>query len=380
MAGILGAGGYVGGRVMQLGRVHDLVTPVALVRSWKSLGKLSAGPVASRLVDTGNVDGLAAGLQGLASVVNLTLGDVSRIVDETRVMVEACRKAGVRRFIHMSSAVVYGRVERADLPEDAPGDGRSWMLYAREKAKAEDYLRGEMARGGLQIIVLRPGLIWGPGSGWARMMAGQLADGMTLLRNGEGIVNLVHVDNLVSLIFRAVETASGVSGFYNARDRETLTWREFATAMARALGLPASSVAGVPGEPLPWSGKRAFEWCLQQRPLYHLMRRILTKLSPEAKQALKHRVHALTGSGPRPPTAIGQASTAAPRLNREHWTLQTTRHALPAVAFERDFGPVALMPFTAALARTVAWLRFAGSGPDDRPDEAWNSGGSLTIA
>ena len=358
--GILGAGGYVGGRLMQLAALERGLEATALIRGFRSLGKLSASPVAYRLTDTSDAVKMAEAIRGLDAVVNMTLGDIAQITDDTRIMVEACRLAGVRRFIHLSSAVVYGRVESPDLAEDAPAETDSWMLYAREKARAEEYLREEMKKSGLEIVVLRPGLIWGPGSGWARMIGGDLSGGLTLPGNGRGIINLVYVDNLVRLIFRAAAAPEAGSGFHNARDAETMTWREFALAAAAALDLPADRVRTVPGEALPFSPKRVLEWALQQRSLYRLMRKTLATLSPEAKQALKRRVHHLTGAGPVPPAEYRAPSgpPAMPKLTREHWTLQTTRHALPAASFTAAFGAVDLLPFPEALRRTAVWLKF----------------------
>jgi 2-alkyl-3-oxoalkanoate reductase len=365
--GVLGAGGFVGGRLMQLARGRAGVEAVALIRGFRSLGKVSATPVTYRKIDTRTAAGMAAGLKGCDVVVNVTLGEVADITSETLAMVAACRAAAVPRFIHMSSAVVYGSVPRANLPEDAPTSPHRWMLYAREKARTEDALRREMRQPGLEIIVLRPGLIWGPGSNWARQIGGELSAGMTLINGGRGICNLVYVDNLVELILAAAVRPGRGSGFYNARDAESQTWLRYAAAMAAALGLPPERVRTVESAALPLSPKLGLEWALNQRPLYRLMRATLKRLSPEAKQSLKTRVAALTGGGPRPPAEAGAALALGagspgplpqPRLNREHWALQMTRFALPADAFARDFGPVDLLPFPAAVTRTAEWFKF----------------------
>jgi 2-alkyl-3-oxoalkanoate reductase len=350
---------------MQMARGRPGIEAVALIRGYRSLGKLSATPVLHRSVDTRSAAQLAAGLKGCDTVVNATLGDVASIRHETRVMVEACRLAGVARFIHMSSAVVYGRVKEPSLPENAPPQTRSWMLYAREKAMAELYLRQEMARGGLQIIVLRPGLIWGPGSTWDRITVAQLKAGMTLVNGGQGICNLIYVDNLVELILRAAGSAHERSGFYNARDLETVTWHDYTTTLVHELGWPAGSVRSVSGSPLKASPKRVLEWALQQRLLYRMMRLTLKQLSPEAKQALKTQVYALFGGGPQPPVDAPPATSGVslvPRLDRQVWELQTTVHPLPAERFAEDFGAPPMVPFAEGARRTAAWLKLVTAG------------------
>lgn len=339
---------------------------VALIRGARSLGKVSATPVLYQIVDTGSVDKLAEAVTGFDTVVNATLGDIASISNETGVMVEACRRAQVARFIHLSSAVVYGRVEQPIMREDEPPQTRSWMLYAREKARAEILLKQEMAKGGLQIVVLRPGLVWGPGSKLARMIHEQLGYGLTLPRLGEGICNLIYVDNLVEQILRAACSQEDRSGFYNARDLETVTWKDFAEAMAAELRLPEGCIRLTLEDSLPFSPKRALEWALQMRCVYRMVRELLKRISPEAKQSLKSRVYALTGSGPRPPGNLaGERSGPARilKLDRENWSLQTTVHSLPAVDFLKDFGPHAMVPFAEAMRRTVSWLMYANAGP-----------------
>lgn len=364
--GVLGAGGYVGGRAVQMARFQSTVRPVALIRGFRTLAKFSPAPVAYRTVNTTVASELAEGLKGLDVVVNCTLGDVAAITSETQIMVQACRIAGVQRFIHLSSAVVYGRVEKALSREDAPTDTRSWMLYAREKARTEEYLRVAMKQDGPQIVVLRPGLIWGPGSVWARMIGRELQRGMTLPMDGSGIINLVYVDDLVQRIFRVATAHTVQPGFYNTCDAETLTWKQFALAMAEAVSLSSDRVITVPEGELVASRKRVLEWALQRRSLYKLMRLVLAKLSPEAKESLKRRVYAITGEGPGPPAEF-RGSTRPPTLpvlSREQWMVQTVCHPLPAEKFSEMFGPVPEVPFPEALRRTAAWLKFvSGTEP-----------------
>jgi nucleoside-diphosphate-sugar epimerase len=76
-------------------------------------------------------------------------------------MLEACRFAGVRRLIYLSSAEVYGRPSVERVAEDHPLGPRS--PYAASKAAAEQYV-GAYGRGfGLETVILRPFSVYGPG-------------------------------------------------------------------------------------------------------------------------------------------------------------------------------------------------------------------------
>ncbi len=138
-------------------------------------------------------------------VVNLTMGDDKRIVGDVQSIHAACQKAEVPLFVHISSAEVFGRAEAQHLSDDSAPDGQHWMAYALAKTAAETWLRSQ-SDGPVQIVILRPGLIWGPGSGWLVEPAKALIDGTAYLFNGgRGICNLIHVDNLIEHLRSAGE-------------------------------------------------------------------------------------------------------------------------------------------------------------------------------
>lgn len=81
-------------------------------------------------------------------------------VEGARRVAELSRRAGVRRFVHMSSTAVYGRYPGRPFTEEtarAPVDD-----YGRSKRDGEDEVFAEM-RQGLPVTVLRPCTIYGPG-------------------------------------------------------------------------------------------------------------------------------------------------------------------------------------------------------------------------
>lgn len=81
--------------------------------------------------------------------------------DSTRLLLTACRTAGVERFIYCSSIGVHGHVAQTPADEDAPFDPRD--AYQESKLLAEEICREEMKRPGLDIVIIRPCAIYGPG-------------------------------------------------------------------------------------------------------------------------------------------------------------------------------------------------------------------------
>jgi nucleoside-diphosphate-sugar epimerase len=352
----LGGGGFVGARLTQLAALSGRFKAVPILRSYRGLARLGVAVPDACVTDTQDLDALTKAFHGCKTVVNLTMGDQLRILEDTQLIYAACVKAGVAQLIHMSSAVVFGRVEDPTINDDSPPDTRSWMLYARGKANAEIWLGEKMGNGPVQVVVLRPGLIWGPGSNWAEMVGDQLLHGSAVLSNGgKGIANLIFVDNLVRIILAVASRLSGPSGIYNVADNETITWQRYYTELATRLGYSSEVVSLWPDSRFRLKPRHAVEWALEQPVLFGLAKRVLKRLGPRAKAVLKAKLK----GAPEPPGGVA-GPPGPPILSRGHWVLQNTVHRLPAMKIQRDFGPVVLIPHEEAMETTAAWLKFAG--------------------
>lgn len=80
----------------------------------------------------------------------------------TGLLARAALRAGVKRFIYFSSVSALGPGE--NLRDDA--EPRPLTLYGKSKLAGETALK-EAARGGLDYLILRPSMVYGPGSpGW----------------------------------------------------------------------------------------------------------------------------------------------------------------------------------------------------------------------
>jgi len=364
MIAVLGAGGFFGARFVEMCLASPNLSPVPVLRSFRSLARLSKFNLPVRRADTGDPADLARALEGCEAVLNLTIGDWLRIVPDTQVIYEAARQAGVKLFIHLSSAVVFGAVTNPAIDDDSSAQGAEWMLYAQEKARAEEYLRQAISReGGPRIVVLRPCLIWGPRSSWSTRPAKQLALGQGwLTNNGAGICNLCYVDNLVRYLLQVIASPAMQSGFYNVADPETVTWRGYYSALAEGLGLPADRVRLTSSSPVKPSAGVLVEWFKSRRSGYKAAKWLVNNLSAEGRSLLKWHLPALAGGGIQPPLAASDPlpPSSPPKFTRETWSAHHTVRKLPSDKFCRDFGQPELTSFDDAMKATAAWLRLAG--------------------
>lgn len=81
-------------------------------------------------------------------------------VQGTVVMLEACRKLHVRKFIYISSAEIYGRPQVNPVTEEHQLEPRS--PYGAAKAAAEQFVRAYAATFGGNAVILRPFSVYGP--------------------------------------------------------------------------------------------------------------------------------------------------------------------------------------------------------------------------
>ncbi len=355
---ILGSGGFVGARFVEMRVLTGRTDVVPVVRSFKSLASTARLGIPHRLADCSRLEPLRRAIAGCEAVVNLTAGDAREILPTTRTVYTACVAESVPLLVHMRSAVVYGCAERPGIADDAPPEPFAWMAYAGAKAAAETFLRAQLG-GPVEVVVLRPGLVWGPRSPWVCGPAAELLSGAAyLVDGGRGICNLIYVDNLVRSVEAVIARRPGAAGFYHVADDETVTWRDYYGALARALGVDPASVPSVTLERYrPRLADRLD--AVRQSPGY---RRLKETLSEERREQLRFWLKRLLAPEPGPDGAAGP-----PAVSRDIWSLQKTRHRLPTAKFAARFGPQNADSFGSAMAKTTAWLAFAGFGPAGAP-------------
>ncbi|MEQ9400286.1 MAG: NAD(P)-dependent oxidoreductase [Longimicrobiales bacterium] len=247
---VTGAGGFIGGRIVEALLQLDGRTPVAGLRRWSTAARIGRYPIEPVQCDIMNPGQLATVMDGLDSVIHSAVGNRTVTVEGTRNVMQAALDAGVRKVIHLSTVDVYGRAT-GPVPETR-GYERTGREYGDSKIEAEEVCV-EYAGRGLDVIMLRPTIVYGPFSElWTVEPAQRLATGSWLLPREacQGTCNLVHVDDLVRAALLGLE-AEGLAGRgYNINGPDRPTWQAYVEALNRALGLP-------PFEPPPPASSKA---------------------------------------------------------------------------------------------------------------------------
>ena len=156
-------------------------------------------------------------------------------------MAEQAAARGIRRFIFLSSVKVHGEQTRAATPftsEDAlfPEDA-----YALSKYEAEQALQEISAKTGLEIVIIRPPLVYGPGvKGNFLTLLHWLYRGFPLplsaVRNQRSLIGL---DNLIDFMITCIDHPGAAGQVFLVRDAEDLSTPCLLRRMAKALDRPS---------------------------------------------------------------------------------------------------------------------------------------------
>lgn len=146
----------------------------------------------------------------------------------------------MKRFIFISSIKVNGEQAHSGKPfnaDDAPGPEDAYGVL---KAAAEVALREVVNEIGIELVIIRPALVYGPG------MKGNYANMIKVVQKGIPIpLGAVHnqrsfvaIDNLVDLIIICVDHPSAANQVFLAGDGQDLSTTELLQGIVAAMGKP----------------------------------------------------------------------------------------------------------------------------------------------
>jgi len=354
---VLGGGGFIGNRTVEMLHLGGRAEVRPIVRHVAGMALASRFALDCRVADARDGDALARAFAGCDVVVHAVAGDPGVILGTLAPAFQAARHAGVRRIVYLSTASVHGQSPAPGTDEASPLRDDQPIEYNNAKVRAERRLGELRSEGGVELVILRPGIVLGPRSSWVGRFADALLAGKAcLVDRGRGVCNAIYVDNLVHAIELA-STASVDGETFLVADEEPVTWADVYRPVAVALGfalddLPEAVVPALDGG----------------RPRADLLRRSraarrLARLLPKPVRA---KLAAALGVAPHTAAADDPWMQPAPRppvVTQEMALLYGCAHRLPFAKATRMLGYRPIVSFAEASERTVAWLAFAGYRP-----------------
>jgi dihydroflavonol-4-reductase len=171
-------------------------------------------------------------------------------------VVAASRQAGVRRAVHTSTFDVFHAERGGTVREDRVADYTKGTPYERSKQRAEELVLGE-ARHGIEVVIVNPSTVYGPGpwqgAGIDRVLADAIRGRLPALTPGG--MTLAYVDDVAAAHLAAFERGRPGERYILADGFATI--RELCSAAVDAAGrgrvpptlpVPLARVLAVAGE------------------------------------------------------------------------------------------------------------------------------------
>lgn len=150
--------------------------------------------------------------------------------------------AGVRRFVFVSSVKVNGEQTRPGHPFTVQDGPQAQDPYALSKAEAEQGLRALAADTGMEVVIVRPPLVYGPGvraNFLSMMRCLKYGVPLPLASVTENRRSLIGVDNLVDLLVTCIDHPAAANQTFLASDGAAMSTAELLTRLGAAMQRPA---------------------------------------------------------------------------------------------------------------------------------------------
>ena len=245
---ITGGGGFIGSHLVdsQLEQGHDVRAVdlhLDLLQHQSAHPNLEA--ITGDITDENLLKRLVEGVEVVYHLASAHL-DV-RLSDEhyrrvnvgaTLSLLEAARKAGVKRFVHCSSVGVIGDVENP--PADETTDCHPTNIYERTKLEGEREALAYVQRTGFSVVVMRPAWVYGPRCPRTVKLMRTISKGRFLFfGNGQNMRHPVYIRDAVKGL-ELCANAEGVNGeVFIIAGEKAVPVAELVSVMSRELGVRA---------------------------------------------------------------------------------------------------------------------------------------------
>lgn len=249
---ITGSTGVVGSALLRL-LLDDGYEANALVRSGKAaetVARAGAQPVEGDLLDRQSLEELVDGCRWVFNVagVNELCAQDSAGMERVNIgavanVIEVCRKAGVERLIHTSSAVTLGESRGTVGDEESAHRGRFLSEYERTKFLGEQVLFEQA--GALDVVAVNPSSVQGPGraTGTGKIILDVLNGRLPVLVDTS--LSIVDIEDCAR--GHLLAASHGIAGERYVLSAPPLRVAEALEAAANATGKPVSVRLLAPG-------------------------------------------------------------------------------------------------------------------------------------
>jgi nucleoside-diphosphate-sugar epimerase len=182
-------------------------------------------------------------------------------VEQTRVLLDACKGHALSRFIHVSSLGVYEGRHHYGSDETVPPPKQHSDGYTQSKVESEQLVQKYHDDFGVPTVILRPGFVYGPRDRTVlpRIIENLKKHEVRYPGGGNAAMNTIFVQNFMQAVLLALNNPDAVGQIYNVTDGEFVSKRQFVETICDALGLDKPT-----GKPPLWLAKLV-TWISEKR-------------------------------------------------------------------------------------------------------------------
>ncbi len=165
-------------------------------------------------------------------------------VEGTRNLLSSSIRAGVKRFVYLSSVAVHSFIGAQDMNEASPQLPTPFP-YCQTKRETEALVMDVHKRGQITTTIVRPGDVFGPGDRTSLLKMAKLLEAgkMAYIGGGRYLGAFTYVENLADGIILVGTHEKAAGQIYVITDGIRLTWREYFERLTRALDLPQPKIS-----------------------------------------------------------------------------------------------------------------------------------------
>lgn len=254
---IVGATGFIGGRLVETLLLEHSITPTCLVRDMRKLARIARFPVKCVNGDLLRPETFEREVEGCDVYINCAYGKEKdpelnwRVNTEgTLKLLQLAHRNRAKQFIFLSTTAIYegpyesGSFDERTLPDWEKRD------YAGGKLEAERICLDFAKSHDLPVTILRPTIVYGPfAPSWTIFPVELIRKGVLKeFDDFAGVCNPVYVDDVVGAILASINNENALNEVFNVSSGETISWHDFFTGYSLA----------VSGKPLEKSNRLAY--------------------------------------------------------------------------------------------------------------------------
>lgn len=217
-------------------------------------------------------------------------------------------KSGVKRFVFISSIKVNGEATELGFPFKSTDSRSPKDFYGQSKSEAEEQLLDLAEETGLEVVIIRPTLVYGPG------VKANFASLLNLVSKGiplpfgcitDNKRSLVSVNNLVDLIITCIDHPKAANQVFLVSDDHDVSTSEMVREMAKSLNKPQWQL------PIP-------KWCYRLAGSVFGKQDVVDRLLGSLQVDITHAKETLDWNPPQTLQEGFKETTEAFLLNKEN--------------------------------------------------------------